>query len=124
MAESAASLAFAVELLAGVGPVEARRMFGGAGLYAGGVMFGLVYEGVIHLKVDEVLKADMAAAGARPWVYTQTKGPKAGVPQETSYWSLPDDALDDPDEARTWGRRSLAAAESLKAAKPARKRKP
>jgi DNA transformation protein len=122
MGQSAATLAFAVELFSGMGPVEARRMFGGAGLYARGVMFGLIVEEVIYVKVDAALKADLVAAGAWPWIYTQGKGPKAGLPQETSYWSLPEAALDDPDDARAWGLRSLAVAEALKAAKPVRGR--
>jgi DNA transformation protein and related proteins len=122
MSQSAAILAFAVELFSGMGPVEARRMFGGAGLYARGVMFALIDDEVIYLKVDEALKSDMVALGARPWIYTLNKGPKAGVPQETSYWSLPEAALDDPDEACAWGLRALAVAEALKAAKPVRRR--
>lgn len=123
MGETAASLAFAVDLLSGMGRVEARRMFGGAGLYAGGVMFGLIDDEVIYLKVDEVLRADLAAAGSRAWIYTERKGPKAGIPQETSYWSLPDAALDDPEEACAWGRLALAVAEALKAARPVRKKR-
>jgi DNA transformation protein len=124
MSETAAALAFAVDLLSGLGRVEARRMFGGAGLYADGVMFGLIDDEVIYLKVDEALRADLAAAGARSWIYTERKGPKAGIPQETSYWSLPDSALDDPEEACAWGRRSLAIARALKAAKPVRGKRP
>ncbi len=120
MSESASDLAFAVELLSGMGRVEARRMFGGAGLYAEGLMFGLVDDGIIFLKVDAALKEALVAAGSRPWVYSQSKGPKAGVPQETSYWSLPEAALDDPDEARDWGRRALAAAQAIKAVKTVR----
>ena len=122
MAESAADMAFARDLLAGLGPVETRRMFGGVGLYAGPVMFGLIDEGRIFLKTDAALKADLAAAGATSWLYTERKGPMAGVPQETSYWSLPDSALDDPDEAVAWARRALAVAEAIKAAGPRRKR--
>jgi DNA transformation protein len=100
--------------------VTARRMFGGAGLYAGEVMFGLVDDDVIYLKVDEALKVDLAAAGSRSWIYSGRQG---DAPQETSYWSLPESALDDPEEARDWGRRSLAVAERLKAAKPVRKKR-
>ncbi len=121
MPSSSAQTAFAVDLLSGIGRVEPRRMFGGVGLYAEGVMFGLIDDDVIYLKVDEALKAAMADEGARSWIYTERKGPKAGVAQETSYWSLPDAALDDPDEACRWGRRSLAVALALKAAKPVRR---
>jgi DNA transformation protein len=122
MAESAADLAFAQDLLSGMGHVVARRMFGAAGLFAGKVMFGLIDEGRIYLKTDEPLLADLKAAGAEAWIYTERKGPKAGVPQETSYWSLPDSALDDPEAACDWGRRALAAAEAKKVAVPKRRR--
>ena len=64
------------------------------------------------------------AAGSRSWIYTERKGPKAGIPQETSYWSLPESALDDPEEACAWGLRSLAVARAMKAAKPVRRRRP
>jgi DNA transformation protein len=124
MSETAVILAFAVDLFSGMGPVEARRMFGGAGLYADGVMFGLIDDDVIFLKVDEALRADVAAAGSHSWIYTERKGPKAGIPQETSYWSLPESALDDPEEACAWGFRSLAVAQAIKAAKPVRSSRP
>jgi DNA transformation protein len=124
MGETASIRAFAVDLFSGMGRVEARRMFGGVGLYAEGVMFGLIDDDVIYLKVDEALKADLAAAGSRSWIYIERKGPKAGIPQETSYWSLPESALDDPEEARAWGLRSLSVARAIKAAKPVRRRRP
>ena len=40
------------ELFSAFGPVEVRRLFGGAGIYADGTMLGLVHEGVIYLKAD------------------------------------------------------------------------
>jgi DNA transformation protein len=123
MSEAAADLAFAEDLFSGLGKVQSRRMFGGAGLYADGVMFALVDEGRIYLKTDEALRAELEEAGACAWIYTQSKGPRAGVVQETSYWSLPEPALDDPDEACAWARRALAVALTKKAAAPRRRRK-
>ena len=122
MPEAAADLAFAEDLFSGLGSVRARRMFGGAGLYAGGLMFGLVDEGRIYLKTDPDLQSDLAEAGAVSWVYTERRGPKAGEPQETSYWSLPDGALDDPEQACAWARRALAIAAAKKAVAPKRRR--
>jgi DNA transformation protein len=119
MSESAADLAFARELFSGMGAVGTRRMFGGAGLYAGEVMFGLIDDGRIFLKTDAALAADLAAAGAVAWIYTRAQTP----PQKSSYLSLPDSALDDPDEACDWGRRALAVAQSKQAAPPKRRRK-
>jgi DNA transformation protein len=120
----AADTAFALDLLSGMGSIEARRMFGGVGLYAGAVMFGLIDDGRIFLKTDEGLRAELKAAGAISWLYTERKGPMAGIPQETSYWSLPEAVLDDPEEACAWGRRALAVAASIKAARPKRRRRP
>ena len=119
MAESAADIAFARDLLSGLGPVDVRRMFGGAGIYAGGVMFGLLDDGRIYLKVDAALKADLTAEGSVSWQYSRTDK----VFEETSYWSLPEGALDDPDEACAWARRALAAAQALKAAGPAKRKR-
>ncbi len=121
MSESAADLAFACDLLSGMEPVSTRRMFGAAGLYAGAVMFGLIDDGRIYLKTDEALKRELTAAGAVAWIYAERSGP---IPQETSYWSLPESALDDPEEAVAWGRRALAIAEAWKAAGPKRGRGP
>jgi DNA transformation protein len=42
-----------VEMFSGFGPVVVRRMFGGAGIYAGDTMFALVADGTIYLKVGE-----------------------------------------------------------------------
>jgi len=122
MGEAAADLAFAEDLFSGLGHVQARRQFGGAHLYAGGVMFALIDGGRIYLKTDPALQADLIADGAVSWIYTERRGPKAGIPQQTTYWSLPEPALDDPEGACTWARRALAVAEAKKAAAQRRPR--
>jgi DNA transformation protein len=123
MGVSASQVAFAEELFAGLG-VSARRMFGGAGLYAEGVMFALIDDSeAIFLKADATLRAELAAEGAHPWVYTYPSGPKAGQAMEMGYMSLPDAALDEPAVACDWGRRALEVALKAQAAKPPKKRK-
>ena len=123
MAVSRAQLAFAEELFGPLG-VSSRRMFGGAGLYAEGVMFGAVMDDVIYLKADDALRADLAAEGSEPWVYTYPSGPRAGEAMEMGYMTLPDSALDEPDAACAWGRRALDVALRANAGKPAKRRKP
>jgi DNA transformation protein len=95
-------------------------MFGGAGVYADGVMFGLIAGDTLHLKVDDTLKRDLAAEGSGPFVWRPDSGPKAGQAVEMGYWRLPDAALDEPDLAVAWARRALAVA---RAAKPPARRK-
>ena len=41
------------DLFAAFGPVTVRRMFGGAGVFADGLMIALISDGVIHLKADQ-----------------------------------------------------------------------
>lgn len=113
---------FVRELFGGLDPVQIKRMFGGAGGYADGVMFLLLADDAIYLKVDDMLKAELAAEGSGPFVWAPTKGSRAGEQVEMGYWRLPDSALDDPDEAVIWGRKALAVARA-KAAKPKRKTK-
>jgi len=105
---------YVVELLAGLGRVQARRMFGGAGLFRDGVMFGVLIDDVAYFRVDDALQADLKGQGSVPWVYTRN-----GEAREMGYWRMPETAADDPDEAVEVARRSFAAAVKRKAeAKP------
>ena len=89
------------------GPVQVRRMFGGAGLFADGVMFGLVSDGQIYLKADAAAAPHFEAEGCRPFEYSTAKGKRA----LTSYWRLPDRLYDDADELARWAKAALAIAQ-------------
>jgi DNA transformation protein len=122
----AADSAFVVDLFEGVGGVSAKRMFGGLGVYADGVMFALVTgEGAVCIKADDHLKSELKLHGSTPWVWTPSSGPRAGQSVEMGYWRLPENALDDPEEAAVWGRKALAVAQAAKTKKKpkAKKRK-
>jgi DNA transformation protein len=107
---------FLVEQMAGFGPVSARAMFGGMGLYRDGLMFALIFDNTLYLKADETTKPDFEAEGLGPFVY----GTKAGKNTVMSYWRAPERCLDDPDEMSQWCRKAHAVA--LKAAAPRKKR--
>jgi DNA transformation protein and related proteins len=111
------------ELFAGLGPVQIKRMFGGAGGYADGVMFLLLDNDTIHIKVDDALKVELREEGSGPFEWKPQKGPRAGETIDLGYWRLPESALDDPDEAAVWGRKALAIARAkAKAKKPKAKK--
>jgi DNA transformation protein len=104
------------ELFRGFGPVTVRRMFGGAGIYAEGMMFALVSDGVIYLKADEQNAPVFEREKLEPFTYS-TKGGRRGV---MSYRRMPDRLYDDPDELAAWAREALAAARrGAMAARPA-----
>lgn len=111
------------ELFAGLGPVQIKRMFGGAGGYADGVMFLLLDNDTIHIKVDDALKVELREEGSGPFEWTPQNGPRAGETIDLGYWRLPESALDDPEEAAAWGRKALAIARAkAKAKKPKAKK--
>jgi len=63
------------ELFAAFGRVDVRTMFGGAGIYADGLMFGLVVDDVIYLKADAHTAPRFEREGCGPFTYRhQTRG--------------------------------------------------
>ena len=104
------------DLFSAFAPVTTRAMFGGHGVYRDGTIIGIVVEEAIYLKVDAETRAAFEAAGCAPFVY-ESKG--KAVPM--SYWSVPEDALDSPQDFRSWAQRAWEAA--LRKPKPKPKAK-
>ncbi len=109
---------FVAELFAPLGAVRIRRMFGGAGFWADEVMFALLAGGEVYLKVDEALRAELAALGSAPFLYRRQG---RSQPVDLGYMRLPSSAFDDTEEAAAWGGRALAAARRLKGTRPGRR---
>lgn len=116
MAVSAAFLDHLSELLAGLGPLTVKKMFGGASLQVDGAAFALVFGETLYLKVDDENRAAFEAEGCSPFVFEMKDG-RTGT---LGYWSLPEGGLDDPDEAVRWARLGLEAA--YRAKTPAKKK--
>lgn len=108
----------ALEMLAPLGPVRARAMFGGYGIYHEDVMFGLVAYDVLYLKVDAETKERFREGGGKPFSYDGKD-----KPIEMSYWTTPDETSDDPDALLPWAELALEAARRNKAKRPSRPRK-
>jgi len=101
-------------------------MFGGYGIYRDGLMFALVADDVLYLKVDAGNRADFESAGSEPFAYETRARPApmargAGRPRRSttaprrtrvvmSYWRAPDEALERPDAMLGWARSAFAAA--------------
>jgi DNA transformation protein and related proteins len=95
-------------------------MFGGAGIYREGLMFALVFDGAIFLKVDDASIPDFEREGSRPFVYTRAKSPGKIGRASLSYWRLPERLYDDPEDLARWAERALAIARRKKATPRAR----
>jgi DNA transformation protein len=94
------------DLFSGLGPVEIRRMFGGKGIYHNGVIIAVELRGELRLKADEQLAPEYAAAGCTQWTYT---GSRHGKLVSMPYWTVPDGAMDDPDDMAVWAKKSYEA---------------
>ena len=102
MAVSDEFLEFVLDQFARWGEVTARKMFGGVGLYRDGKMFGLIADDVAYLKVDDSNREAFAQAGSGPFK------PFPDRPTTMSYFEIPPDVLESPDELIQWAQRSLA----------------
>ena len=119
MAADPALLAQLSDVLRPLGRITARRMFSGAGIYADGVIVSIVRgDGSVFFKVDDVTRPEFAAAGSAPFTYARKDGEKS----LHSYWLLPVDPFDDPDEVLRYGRLALGASLRAKAAEAAAER--
>ena len=112
--------AYLLELLIPLGPVAARRMFGGVGLFLNGLMFGLIVREELFLKVGDANRPAYEAAGEAPFTY-ETKN---GTNTLGSYWRCPPDLLDDAETFQAWAREAIAAAAVAARGKPKAARKP
>jgi len=103
------------ELLAPLGAVRARRMFGGHGFYVDELFVALIAFGRLYLKADAQSRPRFEAAGCEPFVYD------GGGKQVTlGYFTAPDDAMESPALMQPLARLALEAALRARAAKAPR----
>jgi DNA transformation protein len=106
MAVSSSLTELLKELLAPLGQVSVRRMFGGAGVYCDGLVFGLIAGDTLHFKADDGNRAAYEAEGMEPFTY-QARGKTVQI---GAYWRVPERLFDDPEEMVEWARAALSAA--------------
>ena len=102
-----------VDLLAPLGPVRTKRMFGGVGFYVDEVFIALIASEQLYLKVDALTRSRFEAAGCQPFVYDA-----AGKQVSLGYFSAPEDAMESAPLMQNWARLALEAALRARAAKP------
>lgn len=106
-----------IELLAPLGSVRVRRMFGGWGLYVDELFVALIAFDRLYLKGSVATNAQFEAAGCEPFIYDGH-----GEPVRLGYWTAPPDALDSPALMQPWARLAMQAALAARAAKPVKPR--
>lgn len=87
-----------MEMLEPLGEVTQRSMFGGFGIFQGGVMFALVASDMgLCLKVDDANRADFEDAGCAQF-------------KTMPYFEVPADVMEDGEQLREWAGKSVTIA--------------
>ena len=106
------------EVLAPLGNVRGKHMFGGIGIYVDNLFCAIIVDDTLYFKGDDDNEAQFIASKCTPFTYE-----KNGVDFSMRYYRVPDEAMDDAEVMLGWARLGLAAA-LRKAAQPKPKPKP
>jgi DNA transformation protein len=110
--------AFLLEQLSPMGRITMRRMFGKTGVFCNGLMFGMVTDDTLYVRVDEHNRLIFAEAASAPPLHYEKKGQTIDL----SFWRVPERLLDEPDALIAWARAALAAARRVAAKRGGAKR--
>ena len=95
-------LDFVLDQLLELGDVRARAMFGGHGLYADELFFGIIWRGRLFFKTDDESRRDYRARGMKPFAPNEKQTLK-------TYYEVPANVLEDDEELVRWARRACTA---------------
>ncbi len=90
-------VAHVCELMQCIGPVSARRMFGGYGFFLDELMFALMADDILYLKADAETMDDFTRRGLEAFSYR-----KQGKAYSMSYYCAPEEALESAEDMRPW----------------------
>ena len=113
MTVSESFLEFVREQLAPAGDIVIRKMFGGAGIYCDGAMFGLVLSETLYFRTDAASAAKFEDVGCKQFIYERPPRQPVAMP----YWVVPEHLFEDADEMLAWAREAIVVARREKRAK-------
>jgi DNA transformation protein len=91
---------FVLDQLQELDDVEARRMFGGHGLYQDETFFGILHKGELFFKIDASTVGEYRRRKMKPFRPNAKQTLK-------SYYQVPVDIIEDADELRAWAARAI-----------------
>ena len=105
------------DLLSDLGPVQARAMFGGYGIYYENKIFAIIVDDRLYFKVSDSNRKDYEKTESQPFTYTAKNKKRVAM----SYWEVPGDVLDDKLEILDWAKKSIHIQNQPKSAKNRKK---
>jgi DNA transformation protein len=97
---------FILDQLDALGGTHARAMFGGHGLYAGGVFFGIVYAGKLYFRTDASTSRAYIDAGMPPFT------PRPGQTLK-HYFQVPVDVIENDTRLVSWAKQAVEVGSSV-----------
>lgn len=91
---------FVLDQLADLDGVEARRMFGGHGLYRDETFFGILHKGKLYFKVDETTVGEYRKRKMKPF----RPNPKQTL---KNYYQVPVEIIEDGDQLGAWAEAAI-----------------
>jgi DNA transformation protein len=91
---------FVLDQLQELDSVEARRMFGGHGLYQDETFFGIIHKGRLYFKIDEHTVAAYRRRKMKPF------RPNANQSLKT-YYEVPVEIIEDGDRLGAWAEAAI-----------------
>lgn len=97
---------YLLDVLAPLGKIEFKRVFGLDGIKADGALLGFVIDERVHLRTDEESVDVYKKEGGKPFTFMK----RGGEYIVTSYYAIPDRLMDDPEQLVDWASRAREAA--------------
>src|SRR5947207_15922648 len=110
---------YVLDQLAALPRIRDRSMFGGVGLYADDLFFGILASDVLYFKTDDSNRQDYERAGSRPFK------PYADRALTMPYYAVPIEVVEDAATLVKWAQRAVAVANASKktSRKPSKKKR-
>lgn len=119
MPVSASYREYVADQLSALGQVTIKRMFGGAGLYFEGRMFGLLDDDTVYFRVDDETRSEFIARGMGAFHPVRSDPKKVSL----NYYQVPAEVLEDSEQLVAWAERAVKASRSPTAAMARREAK-
>lgn len=98
-------IVYLTEVLAPLGGVRSKRMFGGVGIYINNLFCAIIADDCLYFKGDDENEAEFVAGKCPPFTYEKDENVYS-----MRYYRAPDEAMDNAEEMLRWARLGLAAA--------------
>lgn len=98
-------VSYVVELMQVIGPVQARPMFGGFGVFLDKIMFALIADSILYLKVNPESKQVFEHRNLEAFRYF-----KKDKPYTMAYFQAPEEVFENSEDMALWANQAHAVA--------------